>query len=192
RSPAFKLTSEPGESEADFRIRLRQVARERRDADVEKLRKKYAPKLARLQERIRKAEQRLGRERSQYEGQKLQTAISMGATVLGAFLGRRVASVGTVGRATTAARGVGRAAREKEDVERAQRDIAALQQQMADLEIEFQRESGALEAAVDPATLDVSEEIVRPRKTDITINRVALHWLPWWVDAQGVAAPAYP
>jgi hypothetical protein len=192
RSPAFKLTSEPGESEADFRIRLRQVARERRDADVEKLCKKYAPKLARLQERIRKAEQRLGRERSQYEGQKLQTAISMGATVLGAFLGRRVASVGTVGRATTAARGVGRAAREKEDVERAQRDIAALQQQMADLEIEFQRESGALEAAVDPATLDVSEEIVRPRKTDITINRVALHWLPWWVDAQGVAAPAYP
>ena len=121
----------------------------------------------------------------------MQTAISVGATVLGAFLGRRVASVGTVGRATTAARGVGRAAREKEDVERAQRDIEALQQQLADLEAEFQQGTGAIENLADPGAVDVKEEVIRPRKTDITINRVALHWLPWWVDAQGIATPAY-
>ncbi len=192
RSAVLKLSSEPDETEADFRIRVRQAARERRDGEVEKLRKKYAPKLATLQERIRKAEQRLDRERSQYDGQKLQTAISVGATVLGAFLGRRVATVGTVGRATTAARGVGRAAREKEDVERAQRDIAALQQRLDDLERDFRRESEALEAVVDPTAIELTAEVIRPRKSDITISRVALHWLPWWVDAQGVATPAYP
>ena len=191
RSAALKLSSEPGETEADFRVRLRQAARERRDGDVERLRKKYAPKLAALQERVRKAEQRLDRERSQYDSQKLQTTISVGATVLGALFGRRVASVGTVGRATTAVRGVGRAAREKEDVERAQRDITALRQQLADLEAEFQRESGALEALADPLAIDLTEDVIRPRKTDITINRVALHWLPWWVDARGVTTPAY-
>jgi len=191
RNAALKFSSEPGETEADFRVRLRQAARERRDGEVEKLRKKYAPKLAALQERVRKAEQRLDREQSQYDSQKLQTTISVGATVLGALFGRRVASVGTVGRATTAARGVGRAAREKEDVERAQRDIAALQQQLADLEGTFQRETAALEAVADPAGIDLTEEVIRPRKTDITVNRVALHWLPWWVDAQEIAAPAY-
>jgi len=191
RSPAFKLSNEPGETEPDFRVRLRQAARERRDENVEKLRKKYAPKLGALQERIRKAEQRLDRERSQYDSQKMQTAISVGATVLGAFLGRKVASVGTMGRATTAARGVGRAAREKEDVERAQRDITALREQLADLEREFQRESGTLESVIDPGAIDVTEDVIRPRKTDIAVNRVALHWLPWWVDAQGIATPAY-
>jgi hypothetical protein len=191
RCAALKLTSDPGESEADFRIRLRQATRERRDADVEKLRKRYAPKLAALQERVRKAEQRLDRERSQYDSQRMQTAISVGATVLGAFLGRRVATVGTVGRATTAARGVGRAAREKEDVERVQRDIAALQEQLADLEREFQRETAALEGLVDPASIEVTEEAIRPRKSDISVNRVALHWMPWWLDAEGIATPAY-
>ena len=35
---ALKLTSKPGESERDFRIRLQQSAREARDAEVEKLR----------------------------------------------------------------------------------------------------------------------------------------------------------
>jgi len=190
RCAALKLSSDPGESEADFRVRLRQAARERRDADVEKLRKRYAPKLAALQERVRKAEQRLDRERSQYDSQKMQTAISVGATVLGAFLGRRVATVGTVGRATTAARGVGRAAREKEDVERVQRDIAALQQQLADLEREFQGEADALQGLADPASIEVTEEAIRPRKSDITVNRLALHWMPWWLDAEGVATPA--
>ena len=38
--------SNPGESERDFRIRLQQASRETRDAEVEQLRQKYAPKIA--------------------------------------------------------------------------------------------------------------------------------------------------
>ena len=56
RSPTLDEWSRPMESERDFRIRLQQVAHERRDVMVEHLRKKYAPKIATLQERIRRAE----------------------------------------------------------------------------------------------------------------------------------------
>ncbi len=186
----LKLTSEPGESDADFRVRVRQAAREKRDEQIEKLRKRYTPKLARLQERIRKAEERVGRERSQYDQQKMQTAISMGATVLGALFGRRVASVGTVGRATTTMRGVGRAAREKDDIARARRDLEALHEQLAGLEQEF---AGETEALDDPSADDyeITEQLIRPRKSDIAVGRVALTWLPWWVDQNGVATPAF-
>ncbi len=187
----LKLTSEPGESEADFRVRIRQAAREKRDEQVEKLRKRYTPKLAQLQERIRKAEERVGREESQYDQQKMQTAISMGATVLGALFGRRVASVGTVGRATTAMRGVGRAAREKDDIARAKRDLEALHEQLAALEEEFRGETDALDDPSDTDAHDVTEQLIRPRKSDITVGRVALTWLPWWIDQNGVATPAF-
>ena len=72
-------TMEP--AEGDFRIRLTQLAREQRDLKVAKLEKKYAPKLARLKERIFKAEEKVGKEKSQYGQQQMQTAISLGAPV---------------------------------------------------------------------------------------------------------------
>jgi len=189
--PALKLSADPDETEAQFRVRVREAARELRDTTVEKLRKKYAPKMQRLEDRIRRAEEKLGRERSQYEQQKMQTAISAGATVLGALFGRKVASVGSVGRAATTARGLGRAAREKEDIARAKREIETLQQQYRDLETEFKEEIAELDAPVDPDGFEFKEQVVRPRKSDIAVGHFGLVWLPWHVDESGVATPAY-
>ena len=84
KSARFKETSLPGESEGDFRNRLSVAAREERDAAVEKLRVKFAAKHATLQERIRKAEQAVSREAEQARGAKVQTAISLGSSILGA------------------------------------------------------------------------------------------------------------
>src|SRR5688572_32320217 len=44
-APAYKLSSRPGETEADFSARVQQAARERRDVAVEKLRGKYAARV---------------------------------------------------------------------------------------------------------------------------------------------------
>jgi hypothetical protein len=55
RSSNLSQISKAGESERDFRIRLQQTAREERDSRVEQLRQQYAPKLAALQDRIRRA-----------------------------------------------------------------------------------------------------------------------------------------
>jgi len=189
--PDLKLQGAPGETAADVRIRAREAVRERRDEQLEKLRKKYAPKLNGLHERIRKAEDKVGREKDQFQSQTMQTAISVGATVLGALLGRRAVSVGTVGRATTAARGATRAARERDDIARAQGDLVALREELAGLEAEFQEQATELGGSIDPETVEITEQVVRPRKADITVRRVGLTWLPVWVDANGVATDAW-
>ena len=75
--PSMKLVSKPGESERDFQARIQLAGRETRDAAVEKLRERYAPKLARLQEKARKAEEAVGKEQQQASQQKLQTAVSI-------------------------------------------------------------------------------------------------------------------
>jgi len=187
----LRETSRPGEDAADFRMRLSQARREKRDQDLEKLRKRYAPKLSRVEEQIVEAEERLAKERAQYKDQTYQTAISFGATVLGAILGRKAASVTNVGRATTAARSARRAARERQDIAHAEREVARRREKLAELEKEFETEVEALRALPDPAALELEEISVRPKKSDISINRLGLVWTPWLHLDDGTIEPLY-
>lgn len=191
KSPGQNEVSKPGESERDFRLRLQQAAHEQRDQSVERLRQKYAPKITTLQERIRRAEQAVEREAEQAKQSGIQTAISVGATLLGAFMGRKAVSATTVGRATTAARGAGRAIKEAKDVGRARETVEALQQQLADLEAQFRTETESLAAASDPLTESLETIALRPTKTNIAVKLVALVWTPHWQDSQGHSIPAW-
>ena len=190
KSPSSGETSRAGESERDFRVRLQQAGRETRDGSVEKLRKTYAPKMAALQEKIRRAEQMAEREREQASQQKLQAALSVGTTLLGAFLGRKVISAGSLGRASTAARAGSRTWKEMQDVARAGETVEALKQQLADMEAEFTAEVQALESAASPATEVLDRVSVKLKKTNIAVRLVALCWMPHWQDAQGNIQPA--
>jgi hypothetical protein len=183
RSAEPPLVSLPGETEGQFRVRLQQAARESRDAAVERLRRQYAPKIATLQERLRRAQAAEEREASQASSAKLQTAISFGATLLGAFMGRKAVSMSTVGRATTAARGVGRSMKEAEDVKRAAESVASVQQQMDALEAELREQTATVEARMASGPLEPLA--VAPKKTGIAVQLVALTWVPFWDDGRG-------
>jgi hypothetical protein len=189
--PAVGATSAPGENEGDFRVRAAQLAREKRDAEVEKLRARYAPKLAQLAERIRAAEERVAREAAQYKSRQVESAVSIGATLLGAMFGRRRVSATSLGRATTAARGIGRAAREREDIARAEESAGVLKEKLAALEAEFEAEAAALQGAIDPASLAIEEKRIAPRKADIAVSSVKLVWTPWKVRADGSVGAAF-
>lgn len=191
KSPRLEQSSNPGESERDFRVRLQQHAREQRDAAVEKLRQKYAPKIAALEERRRRAEQAVERESEQASGQKMQTAISFGATLLSSFLGRKAVSLTTLGRATSAARGVGRSMKESQDVGRAQETVGAIDQQLAALDEQFKTETAALERTYDAETDALETVTMKPTKANISVQLLSLAWTPHWHDAQGQITPAW-
>lgn len=187
----FKQFSKAGESEGDFRGRLTHLMHETRDLEVEKLRKQYAPKLASMQERLRKAQVRVEKEKAQFGQQKVQTAVSVGATIIGALFGRKTMSAGTIGRATTSMRGAGRVAREKQDIARAQREVQVVNDKLIALEEEFQAEIAGLKMNFQPEKLVLSEIPIRPRKTDLAISRFALAWLPWKISQTGFLEPAF-
>lgn len=176
-SPQTGLVSRPEETERDFRIRLRTVAREKRDEAADRLRRKYAPELKALEERVRRAEQAVAREKEQSKQQQLDTAVSLGATLIGAFFGRRGVS-SSVGRATTTARSMARVMRQSGDIGRAKETAEALQQQLNDLEAEFRAEVDALETTFDPQTESLDTITLRPKKADVTVDTVALVWRP--------------
>jgi Mg-chelatase subunit ChlI len=191
RSPSTKDLSKPGESERDFRLRLQHTGREQRDQQSDSLRKKYAPKIAALQDRIRRAEQMVERQQTESRSSQVQAAISIGATILGAFLGRKTISATNIGKATTAIRGAGRVMKESKDVSQAEDNVAALQQQLAELEAQFKAETDTLAAATDPLTEKLESLSLQPTKSHITIKLVALAWCPHWQDGSGVQIPAW-
>lgn len=186
RSVAAGIVSFPGESEGDFRVRLSQTHREGRDGVVEKLRMKYAPKMAVLQEKIRSAELVVNREKSQAANAGLQTAISIGATLLGAFTGRKLASRENLTHVTTAARGVGRTMDQGSDVQRAQKNLDALKKQLEDLNVQFAAEQAAMGLGTSPAGEIFETVIVKPKKTDISVALVTLVWAPYLQTPNGI------
>jgi hypothetical protein len=191
RSPEFKLISNPGESESDFRIRVGQLAREKRDLTTETLRKKYGPKIDLLEDRIRRAEQRVEKEKSDIRAAGVQTAISLGATLLGAFMGRKTFSAGTIGRASSTMRAGMKTAKERSDIAAASENLDALHQQKADLEAEFNAEMQTLEGTMDPLRQTIEMVAQRPKKADVSVPLVALTWLPHWKTPDGTIRPAY-
>jgi len=189
--PALKATSAPDESEGDFRSRLALAARERRDAAVAALRTKYAPKLQTLDNRERAAQERVAREQSQLSQQKLQTAFSIGASILGAFLGRKALSATNLNRAASAARSATRIGRESGDVDRADDNLDVIRQQRAELQKQFETEAAGLDSSLDASAAPVSKVQVSPRKSDIAVGEVALVWAPWRQGADGFPAAAF-
>jgi hypothetical protein len=187
---ALKATSPPGMSEGDFRAQLALAAREQRDAAVADLKRKYAPKLATIEDQLRRAADRVERERSQLNQQRLQSAFSIGASVLGAFLGRRTLSATNVNRAASAARAATRVGRESGDVDRASDSVEVVQQKQRDLQQQFDADAAALETRFDATAVTLRKVQVSPRKSDIAVGEVALVWTPWRKGADGFPTPA--
>jgi hypothetical protein len=187
---ALKQVSRPGESEGDFRAHLALTVREQRDAEAEKLRQKYAPRLATLQGQRQRAAERVEREKSQASQQKMQAAISIGTSLLGAFLGRKAISATNLGRIGTAAKSASRIGQESADVGRAEESAETIDQKLAALDKELQASMAALDTRLDPQSVPLRELPVAPRKSDIAVGKVLLLWTPWRSGADGFPVSA--
>jgi hypothetical protein len=175
---SLKLSSATGESEAEFRARISQALREKRDQSIDKLRAKYAPRVATLTDQVRRAQERIAREQSQLSQQKVSAAISVGTAILGAFFGRKALSSTTLSRAGTAMRSGGRVAQESADVARAGETLEVLLQRLAALQAELENETARLQGELDPAVAAIETTAVKPRKADVAVTGVAIAWMP--------------
>lgn len=187
RCTPLKEQSAPDESEADFRIRLRHVAREARDLQVGKLRAKYASRFRTLEDRIRRAEQKVEREKSQKTEKTISAGVSILTSIAGAFFGRKLGSAANVSRAGTAIRSAGRVSRESEDIRHAEETLQSLIEKRADLDAEVESGIRDIQDKFDPDLLELKEDEIRPRKSDLSIEQVVLVWLPFTRDENGDA-----
>lgn len=186
-----KRYSEPDETLGSFKIELEQEVSEQRDAAVEKLRKKYGAKFTALRDRIRRAEDKVEVEKAQFREKSMSSKWSIGASILGALLGRKKLSATNVRRATSAMSAREKAVKEKEDIARAEEQLEDLQAKFKDLEVEFNEAIDELEEKLHVDNLEFEDLSVSPRKSDISIEDCCVCWFPWRVSSKGIAEPIY-
>jgi hypothetical protein len=186
-SAALKMHSLANESEGEFRARLSLAMRESRDAAIDKIRAKYAARIATLQDKLRRAEQAVEREREQSRAQTMDAVMSVGAGVFGALFGRRKLTT-AVG---TAVRGAGRVGRQSGDVGRAEENLAAAQAQLHELQTNMEDDIAAVALRLDAAGEPLEVIAIKPKKTNIQIGLLTLAWAPYRAGSDGSLRPAW-
>jgi len=175
--PALKEYSKLGESEGDFRVRLTHEARELRDAAIEKLREATAKKIATLEERLRTAEGRLMKEKAEANAAKMQAGVSVLGGLLGGLLGRK-AGLGSITRGSAAIGKASSAYKQHQDVATADAKIAGISGEIEAIQSALESEIAEISASYDPDALMLETETIKPLKSNIDVEKVALLWLP--------------
>jgi hypothetical protein len=162
-----KITGAPFETDAEFRLRLEQAAREERDESVRVLRQKYDTKLRTAADKVNRAREVVARQKSQARSAQMQTAISVGTSVLGALFGKRASGLGHITRAGTAARGATRAMKESADVGTAEEKLAVAEAAAAELEAELEAKIAELPS---PSAIAANPETIRLKLLPATLR----------------------
>lgn len=174
-SPDVDEFSKPGETPQEFRLRLTQAAREKRDAEVDDIEDRYEKRLARLGERLRRAQAMLEVREAEASARKRETLVSIGESVVGMFLGRRSSRT-----ASSSLRRMRMSSSAKIRAEEAEENVEALQAEVQAMNEEVAEEVAEITAKWDQAALELEEVIVNPRRADVEISFVAIGWAPHW------------
>ncbi len=174
-SPLADAYSHPSESEREFRMRLQQVAREKRDEEIDRITKRFQTNIDRIAERLRRRETDLAKREADVAARRRETVVSVGETVLGMFLGSRRTRV-----ASTALSKQRMASQASLRVQEAAADVEKLQQDIASLEEELEQEVTAIRSRWEDALIELEEYDVRPRRQDVRISIFGLAWAPHW------------
>jgi Helicase HerA, central domain len=169
------MTSKSGESERDFRVRVIHEMREKRDDLVRKLREKYSGKIATLTDKLQRAQEKMAQKQQKAGMQKVQTLISVGTAVVDALFGKRITK-GTISQTGTSLRRASQIGKGSQDVTQAEDEVNAYHQQLQDLEAQMNSEISAVLSDKDAETIQLDKTCVRPRKSDISVEKVALVW----------------
>lgn len=174
KSPSSGQYSQIGESEGDFRARLQHSTRETRDQKLTDLRANYEKKLKTLEDRVIRAQATVDSQVAQASTAKLDTAVRVGGTILGALLGKRVSI--TSGR--TAVTGASRTLKRTQDVARAKEQLDRQLSEKEAMELECEQEIAKLRDAIDPSTENLETLNLRPLKKNCSVVNVGVIWMP--------------
>ena len=175
---ALDSYSNPGEDADTFRNRLATAAHEKRDAAIAALRLKYAKQQTALAKQQQTAQAAVEREKSQSNQSLLQTGLAIGGALLSAFTGRKALSASTIAKTQTAIKSAGKIQKERQDIAAASAREALVAEQIAQMEAALAQELQTLRDQYDPATLPLEEKTIDVKAGDITIERLALGYVP--------------
>ena len=180
---ALKVYSRAGESAEDFEIRCQQVADDGADKDADKLRKVLTKKIDRVNTSIKKAEDKLREIQfdavSRKKDQTTSAVIDIAGGVLGSLLGGRRSTRSMITSGVRRSRSKGRMAQKaSERLKTAEHRYADLIEDRDELESELSDDLIDIQDEWSEKVHEIESKVVGLEKADITIDDVALVWIP--------------
>jgi uncharacterized protein YlxW (UPF0749 family) len=178
----LKIYGRPGEDADAFQTRCLEVADDRADAEIAKLRDKYESKAKRLRDQIAGLEDKIDLLEEQSKSKRNSELLSTAGSVLGGLLGGRKSKGGMLGgllgKAGTAARRRGSTNAAGERVDAAENKLTRLTSDLEELEAELADEVIDIDArwmdlAKESTTIEVGLE-----SSDVKVAQLALTWIP--------------
>ena len=167
------VAQKQNEDERTFAIRLRDAARERRDSEIQKIQSDYESKIRKVEEKMKSLNRTIQSGQAEVQARKREEILGAGTAVLGFFMGRKSLS------------GITTTSRRVRMTEKAQSDVAQTQAKLTDLQKDVDELEAELKQAVDKVTNkwdNVPNEVtsieVRPKRSDVKIDLLALAWVP--------------
>ncbi|MGH9133971.1 MAG: ATP-binding protein [Ilumatobacteraceae bacterium] len=178
----LKLYARPNEAADAFEVRCAQVADERADAEIAKLRDKYESKATSLRRKIESAEDRADVLAEESEGRRNSELLSTAGSILGGLLGGRKSRGGllgsVLGKAGSAAGRRGRSRASEARVEAAENKVAGLVADLEELEAELAEEVTEIDARWMALAKDISTTSITLERSDVKVTQLVVAWVP--------------
>ncbi|QTN34281.1 DUF87 domain-containing protein [Akkermansiaceae bacterium] len=175
--PALKAWGRMGEAEADFRVRIAHDAREQRDGAFGKIRDAAQKKIQALEGRMRTAETQLAKEQAESSSAKMQAGISVLGGIMKSVFGRKAGMGGLIrGTSTSSVTKATTAYKQHQDVANVKAKIEGIADEMEQIGKALEKEIAEIGESFDPSQLALEKETLKPTRTDVVVDRVALLW----------------
>ena len=173
---AFGITSNFGESKEEFFVRLSDKANEILENETEKILARFNTQKARIETQIRRAEERVAKEKSDVTAKGLDTLMSIGTAVLGGLFGSRSSAATKIGKTVTAAKNAGKVLTERNQAKAAEENLEVLLNELDELTQKCEDEIANLKEQYDVKSIKIDEKEIAPKKTDIFGEKIVLVW----------------
>lgn len=178
RNQALKMYSRIGESAEAFELRCRKAADDAEDAAAAKIRDKFEKRIKRVEGMLEKAQDRLAEIQVDHSSRKTDEILSGVGSLLGVFLGGRKTSrsIATDLRRASSKRKQTRTTSQR--LQSASNRVEEKAEELEDLENELADALLTLDEEWDEKASAVESLEIGLEKTDISIEQLALVWVP--------------
>ncbi len=173
-NPVLKMYSGVNEDRRDFVARLQAVAREQRDAEIDRVASRYDQKLAALEQQYQRKAKRLESEQDELEDRKREELLTAGESLIQLMKGRAYYTLSRTSRMrryTTMS---------KDQVSTIEQDLQRIVEQFNATEQEMQQALQAVQDKWVQALQQIEETRISPLKKDINVILYGIGWVPYW------------
>src|SRR5690606_2252436 len=173
---------------SEFRARVTQAGRERRDAEIDAWTNKYEGIMDKLEAEMRRTAQKLENEQRELAAERRNELFTTGEAILSLLRGRTTYTLSRMARAQVYRN------RSKGDIRLYEQGLAEINERIARAEQDFENGLRAINEKWAAIAQQVDEYVITPYKKDIRPELFGVGWVPYWyasINGQALLLPAY-